>query len=174
MADPLSRALDDVVSRAAAAVRQAGWRYGLSPEEVDEVFQDVRIRLWNARGSEQISETSTSYVYKTAASAALDLIRRRRGGLPTESLDVVEPTAPALDPEQSLAATELGRAVNAAVDTIPATRRPVVRMYLMGYPREEIAALMGWTEAKTRNLLYRGLADLREALTARGIGPQIS
>jgi RNA polymerase sigma-70 factor (ECF subfamily) len=159
--DPLSRALDHVVSRAAAAVRQAGWRYGLSPEEVDEVFQDVRIRLWNARGSEQISETGTSYVYKTAASAALDLIRRRRSGLPTESLDVVD--APA---------TELGRAVDAAVDTIPASRRPVVRMYLMGYPREEIAALMGWTEAKTRNLLYRGLADLREALTARGIGPR--
>ena len=69
-------------------------------------------------------------------------------------------------------AMELGRAVNAAVDTIPVTRRPVVRMYLMGYPREEIAALMGWTEAKTRNLLYRGLADLRQALTARGIGPR--
>lgn len=173
MSDPLSRALDNVVSRAAAAVRQAGWRYGLSSEEVDEVFQDVRIRLWNARTSEQISETSTSYVYKTAASAALDLIRRRRGGVPTESLDVVgEAPGPTMDPEQSLAATELGRAVNAAVDTIPATRRPVVRMYLMGYPREEIAALMGWTEAKTRNLLYRGLADLREALTARGIGPR--
>jgi RNA polymerase sigma factor (sigma-70 family) len=171
VSDPLSRALDDVVSRAAAAVRQAGWRYGLSPDEVDEVFQDVRIRLWTARASEQISETSTSYVYKTAASAALDLIRRRRGGVPTESLDVVDAPTPDKDPEQTLAATELGRAVDAAVDTIPASRRPVVRMYLMGYPREEIAQLMGWTEAKTRNLLYRGLADLREALSARGLGP---
>ena len=100
MADSLSRALDDVVSRAAAAVRQAGWRFGLSPDEVDEVFQDVRIRLWNARGSEQISETSTSYVYKTAASAALDLIR---AGVAADcrpsSLDVVDAPAPALDPE---------------------------------------------------------------------------
>jgi RNA polymerase sigma-70 factor (ECF subfamily) len=43
-------------------------------------------------------------------------------------------------------------------------------MHLAGYPREEIARLMGWTEAKTRNLLYRGLADLRERLTAEGIG----
>jgi RNA polymerase sigma-70 factor (ECF subfamily) len=42
-------------------------------------------------------------------------------------------------------------------------------MYLAGYPREEIAALMGWSEAKTRNLLYRGLADLRERLTELGI-----
>ena len=37
---------------------------------------------------------------------------------------------------------------------------------------EEIAALLGWSEAKTRNLLYRGLADLRSALAARGIGPE--
>jgi len=42
-------------------------------------------------------------------------------------------------------------------------------MHLAGYEREEIAALLGWTEAKTRNLLYRGLAELREVLTGRGI-----
>lgn len=45
-------------------------------------------------------------------------------------------------------------------------------MYLAGYGREEIADLMGWTEAKTRNLLYRGLGDLRERLTQMGIGPE--
>jgi hypothetical protein len=32
---------------------------------------------------------------------------------------------------------------------------------------------MGWTEPKTRNLLYRGLADLRERLTSMGIGPEV-
>jgi len=31
---------------------------------------------------------------------------------------------------------------------------------------------MGWSEAKVRNLLYRGLADVRAALVQRGIGPQ--
>ena len=43
-------------------------------------------------------------------------------------------------------------------------------MYLAGHPREEISSLLGWSEAKTRNLLYRGLADLRGCLTAQGIG----
>jgi hypothetical protein len=32
--------------------------------------------------------------------------------------------------------------------------------------------LLGWTEAKTRNLLYRGLADLRERLIERGFRPE--
>jgi RNA polymerase sigma-70 factor (ECF subfamily) len=42
-------------------------------------------------------------------------------------------------------------------------------MHLMGHTREEIAELMGWTDAKTRNLLYRGMADLRERLLAEGV-----
>jgi hypothetical protein len=31
---------------------------------------------------------------------------------------------------------------------------------------------MGWTEAKTRNLLYRGLNELRLALGRLGVGPE--
>jgi DNA-directed RNA polymerase specialized sigma24 family protein len=44
-----------------------------------------------------------------------------------------------------------------------------VRMHLMGHSREEIARVLGWSEAKTRNLLYRGLADVRERLLAEGV-----
>jgi hypothetical protein len=45
-------------------------------------------------------------------------------------------------------------------------------MYLSGYDREEIADLLGWPEAKTSNLLYRGLADLRNlgVVTTRAAG----
>ena len=43
------------------------------------------------------------------------------------------------------------------------------KLHLEGYRRDEIEALLGWSEAKTRNLLYRGLSDLREFLVARGI-----
>jgi RNA polymerase sigma-70 factor (ECF subfamily) len=42
-------------------------------------------------------------------------------------------------------------------------------MYLAGYSRMEIADLMEWSEAKTRNLLYRGLDDLKTALSQTGI-----
>jgi len=33
----------------------------------------------------------------------------------------------------------------------------------------EIAEFLGWTEGKTRNLLSRGLADLRKILQERNI-----
>lgn len=57
------------------------------------------------------------------------------------------------------------------LERITPTRAPVARLYLAGYDRHEIARLMGWTEAKTRNLLYRGLADLRAELRKMGVDP---
>ena len=173
----LSLALEAAVARFGTMVRQVGRRYRLDESGVDEVMQEVRIRLWRARGtSEQVGETNTSYVYRTASTAALDILRRRRARQ-ADRHDAIEDdrtatdlTARNPDPHAALEGTELADRVARAIDEIPASRRPPVRMHLAGYPREEIAKLMGWTEAKTRNLLYRGLADLRERLTAEGIG----
>lgn len=107
--------------------------------------------------------------------AALDLIRGRRSRR-EEPIDVIANIAlrepdPSVAPDGSVEARELAAAVASAVERVTPSRRPVLRMYLAGYDRDEIAGLLGWTEAKTRNLLYRGLADLRELLTAQGIGP---
>lgn len=173
--DSVSPAIESALSRFAGMVRRVGLRHGLSEGDVDEVFQEVRIRLWHARGGdgEQISAVRSSYVYRTAVSAALDVIRRhRRARDETIEACADDPALAApVGPEQALAGSELAARVAEAIDTITASRRPVVRMYLAGYSREEIASLLGWSEAKTRNLLYRGLADVRACLTAWGIGP---
>ena len=170
--------LETVLSNFAGMVRRVGWRHRLSDADVDEVMQEVRIRLWRAQArSENTAYATASYVYKTAMSAALDLLRRRR----TRRADMVAPideheedpratVVPSAD--VAVEASELEEQVARAVETIPASRRPVVRMYLAGYHREEIAELLGWTEAKTRNLLYRGLSDLRERLSEWGISAE--
>jgi RNA polymerase sigma factor (sigma-70 family) len=170
--DQLSSALEGVLTNFAGMVKRVGWRHRLSDADVDEVMQEVRIRLWRARPTtEQISTSSASYVYRTAVSAALDIARRRRARR-TELSDPIDDQmgiAAVGGPLADAEGTELAEQVARAVDTIAPSRRPVVRMYLAGYPREEIAELMGWSEAKTRNLLYRGLADLRARLTEQGI-----
>jgi RNA polymerase sigma-70 factor (ECF subfamily) len=141
----LSLALEAAVARFGNMVRQVGRRYRLDESGIDEVMQEVRIRLWRARQAERHDSID--------------------GGDAVATL-----SAPHPDPHAALEGSELATRVARAIDEIPASRRPAVRMHLAGYPREEIATLMGWTEAKTRNLLYRGLADLRERLTAQGIG----
>jgi RNA polymerase sigma factor (sigma-70 family) len=172
--DPLSPALETVVSRFAGMVRGVGWRHRLSEADIDELMQQVRIRLWQAQGqSEQISQSPASYVYRTAVSAALDLMRRRRAQRVDQSVSLDDSGAVLpgkRNPQADLEFSELAQTVSRAIEEIPASRRAVVRMHLAGHPREEIAQLLGWSEAKTRNLLYRGLGDLRARLTALGVG----
>lgn len=158
-------------------VRRVAWSRGLDDAEVDEVLQEVRLRLWRARGtSEHTGPIPASYVYQAAVSSALDLLRRRRARgaerhVPIEDqADVLASSHPS--PAADVEASELAELVARAVDTIPASRRPVVRMFLAGYPREEIGELLGWSEAKTRNLLYRGLADLRARLAEWGVAQE--
>jgi RNA polymerase sigma-70 factor (ECF subfamily) len=169
----LSAELERVVARFAQLVREVGARHGLSAADVDEVFQDVRIRLWHARPDrEQISGLPALYVYRAAVSAARDVLRRRRRAeqrsLPLDD-SPPELMVAAQSPVRTLEREELLRSVERALEALAPPRRVVVRMHLRGYDRDEIAKALGWTDGKTRNLLYRGLADLRRRLEADGV-----
>jgi RNA polymerase sigma factor (sigma-70 family) len=157
-----------VVRRFEHRVRAIGYRYRLAPGELDELFQEVRIRLWKAlKEPSSIEGTSASYVYRTATSAAVDLIRRKRRNRAHVRFDPEVHGVPAPSPGDGRmwegAAEELAR----SLDRLDDRRRPVVRMYLAGYDHREIAELLGWTPGATRNLLYRGLADVKDDLRNR-------
>lgn len=173
-ADSLSPAIERALARAAAKVERVGWGHGLSAAQVDEIFQEVRIRLWRSLGtSERIESATPFYVYRTALSATVDLIRRRRRRREEDLSDAVEAVeAVSPRPDAAVESGELSERVFRIVDGLLESRRPVVRMYLAGYPPADIADFLGWSEAKTRNLLYRGLSDLRERLLEVGIGPE--
>lgn len=166
----LSAELEGAVERFRGMIASVGQRHGLSENEIDEVMQEVRLRLWRNRGEvETLRSVGSSYVYRTAVSAALDIIRARRARrtgldavLPLDGLDVVATQDATAEVEDR----ELADRVMAAVDQLATNRRPVVRMHLAGYEREEIARALGWSVGKVRNLLSRGLADLRAELAA--------
>jgi RNA polymerase sigma factor (sigma-70 family) len=172
----VSRALEDVVSRFDAFIRRSAHRHGLRGDEVDEVVQDLRLRMWKALGTaELIRRAKASYLCRSAISASIDLIRRRRArraeswSLDDDIAEVTPDTRNRAD--GPLDEKEVARAVHRALALLAESRRAVVRMHLAGYDRDEIAELLGWSEAKTRNLLYRGLADLRQVLASWGIRP---
>jgi RNA polymerase sigma factor (sigma-70 family) len=175
--DRLSQELESAIGRCTGIVKNLARSRGLGASDVDEVFQEVRIRLWQALESgEKIGAVPASYVYRTATSAAIDLIRRRRARR-EEALEVAHESQPmSMSPNPApdivVERTELGRVIFRAVDAIIASRRPVVRMYLLGYKLGEIGQVLGWSTAKTRNLLYRGLEDLRAKLSSLGVRPE--
>ncbi len=175
-ADEASAALDALIARCADKVRLVGQAHRLDPADVDEVFQEVRIRVWKAIGEgERIAGLPASYVYRTAESVALDFIRRRRARRAgsTDPIDMMAGLESRdLQGPDRLATRELGDLIEQSLGDLAENRRGVVRMYLAGYGTAEIGATLGWTEAKARNLVYRGLADLRAALSVRGVGAE--
>lgn len=162
------------MTRYSGVLRTVGARYRLPSADLDELAQEVRVRLWGALSTdERIIAVSPSYLYRAATTAAIDIVRRRRSARndSLEQVDDAELTARRAPetPDRDVSLRELSERIEEALRSITASRRPVVRMYLAGYSTSEIGELMGWTEAKARNLVYRGLADLRLRLRAMGI-----
>jgi hypothetical protein len=79
--DRSSLALEKLVRRYESRVRAVGHRYSLAGADIDELFQEIRIRLWKALESpDRIETVSAPYVHRAATTAAVDLIRRKRAG----------------------------------------------------------------------------------------------
>ena len=174
--DGVSSTIEALITRFRTMVRSVGARRGLVEADLDEVMQDVRIRLWQAgEGGKTLEELGSSYLYQVATTAALDLLRRRRARRANDTEDIREHTDLTTDtesPHDTVEGRELASKIDAALDTLAIDRRVAVRLHLSGYDREDIARMLGWTEARTRNLVYRGLDDLRRRLTDMGISPR--
>ena len=174
--DRVSSAIETLIARFRTMVRSVGARRGLVDADLDEVLQDVRIRLWQAgEGGKTLEELGSSYLYQVATTAALDLLRRRRARRADDTDDIREHTDVITDnasPHDAVEGRELASKIDAAIDTLSIDRRVAVRLHLSGWDRDDIARMLGWTEARTRNLVYRGLEDLRRRLTDMGISPR--
>lgn len=146
----------------------------------EDVEQEVKLKLWRLLSARTEIQHLPSYVYRVAYSVAVDQLRKIAvrpedqffaaddGESTTGELDRV-PASAAVEPERVAACREVAHIVNATVDALPDRRRQAVKLYLLGLNHFEIAESTGWSEATARNNLYRGLAELREALSARGI-----
>ena len=150
--------------------------------QIGDIEQEARLRLWRALEREKEFASPASYIYRIAVSATIDAVRRvnarREDQLRTaDSIDDDEMPAPhesAVEgevetPHAAAERRELMEKIAQAVASLPENRRRAVELHLQGLTLGDIAALLGWSEAKVRNLVYRGLDDLREALRREGI-----
>jgi DNA-directed RNA polymerase specialized sigma24 family protein len=72
-------------------------------------------------------------------------------------------------PHRELAFRELKQQVEVALASLGDDRRRATRAHLAGFQVTEIMGMYGWTYNRARNLIARGMADLRRELRARGI-----
>jgi RNA polymerase sigma factor (sigma-70 family) len=148
--------------------------------QFSDIEQEAQLRLWRALQSEREIQNPTSYLYRIAVTATLDAIRRVKAKREDQLLiaeeeeeETSEPhrlvTGPEHAPDLLAERRQVMRKVEAALARLPENRRRAVGLHLAGMTKQEIGDLLGWTESKARNLVYRGLQDLREQLRAEGV-----
>jgi RNA polymerase sigma-70 factor (ECF subfamily) len=142
----------------------------------EDLVQVALLRLVNLhRRGDGMTDFSPYYLKKVAYSVVVEEIRRRR--LPRRQEVALEEERPEThpatlqpDPEQLAASGEIGQAIRKCLGRLVRPRRLAVTLHLQGHRGAETARLLGWSAKRAENLIYRGLADLRACLEARGIG----
>ncbi|MFK7957719.1 MAG: RNA polymerase sigma factor [Lysobacterales bacterium] len=145
--------------------------------DVDDIEQEVRVRLWRALNTETSVTHAASYLRTVVNSALIDAVRRaqaressRRGGEFDEQMHSSHSSDAMTDPVQGdVRLSELSNLTEQSLQTLNPNRRRAVSLRLHGLAVNEIGQLCGWSSAKARNLVYRGLDQLREELSKRGI-----
>lgn len=145
--------------------------------DLDDIEQEVKIAVWKEiQKSEKEIRNLGSYVWRITYTTT-SKIMKRLGEQRKELIDLSAEERRAEEkfktdkkdlPDYQLQYQETARIVREAVDRLIESRRRVVKLYLSGMTAGEINGFFGWSDGKARNLLSRGLADLREKLRERG------
>jgi RNA polymerase sigma factor (sigma-70 family) len=174
---PRDAALEDLAHRYARLIRAIVSRVGgrAAANATDDVGQEVLLALWRRLDGEQPIEHPTSYVYKAAVRETLRLLRRARARAedPLEEGAAAEiadgPLRAEGDADRQLRARETRAAIDGCLAGLTSERAAAVRAHLAGFEAQEIMAFHGWPYQKARNLIARGMGDLRRCLSAKGI-----
>jgi RNA polymerase sigma-70 factor (ECF subfamily) len=145
-----------------------------SPEQVDELFQDVWMRVVEARGRYEASAKFTTWLYTIAHNRMMDHFRRNSLRA-VDSIDDVQEAAEALpvrpgeQPEAQAETREDLRRLAAAIAALPHAQREVfVMSEESGMSVPEIAEATGDNVEAVKSRLRYALKKLREALRDEG------
>ena len=164
----VNSALEELIRRYSRLIRTAVSRVSgeLASEEAEDIQQKVLISLWKATRGEQMPSHPSSYLYRAAVREAVRAMKARHAVLETELDDRRQDPQPS--PERTAESRELGEVIRNSIATLTPDRRRAVQAHLMGYSVQEIMTMMDWPYNKARNLIARGMADLRQELVRRG------
>lgn len=173
---PIDRQLSALLERHGARLRALVAQHchieqGLDPEDIE---QEVRIRLWRAMEREKNPALPASYIQRVVVTTVIDALRRvkpeQTTALPEAGQEVgIEALLDRVGPVRRASDGQRMGMVLAAIKALPERRRQPVRLALQGFTPEEIAELLDMTATMAKNLMYRGLYELRDRLREAGL-----
>jgi len=157
---------DIVLNKFTRFIRGNIQKFNLPKEGIDpdDIFQEVRIKIWKLLSDEKKIINYSSYIKKIVDSSVIDHIRkmrRERGLLLRQKHKTISEWKSSYE-TGSFYDEDLKKMMTETIGALLESRRKVVKLFLLNLTIEEIASLYCWSRDKTRNLLYRGLSDLKK------------
>lgn len=126
--------------------------YCSSPEDKEDLFQDIVLQLWRAYGSFNGDARISTWIYRVALNTAITRLRKetkreKYEGLGDHTLEV----AAADNKEEHEQVLQM----YAAIKKLPAVDRAITILYMDGHSYREIAGVMGLSESNVGFLLNK-------------------
>lgn len=142
-------------------------------EDAEEAAQDAFLALW--RGIDRFRQESSlsTWIYRLAANACIDLIRRRKKSAGSISLDdeelFVDAQDPAPQPHELAEQREAQRALREGLMSLPPEYRSILILReIEGLSYSEIAAVQELELGTVKSRISRGRTLLRNFLSVSG------
>lgn len=164
--DALLRQYDRLIR---AIVARLGRRFGVRRDSYlvqDDIAQEVRFDLWKQVARGQEIEFPATYIYKATIRETVRALRRMTSR-EMESIDedgAAGQVVDGADPFKILIARDQFKGILAGIRALAPERQAAVRAHLEGFEFQEVMLMHGWSYQKARNLVARGMADLRAGL----------
>jgi RNA polymerase sigma-70 factor, ECF subfamily len=161
-------AFAELVSSHADQVYGALRRFGLNPDEADEVAQEVFVRAWRGLKRFQGRAKLSTWLYRIAFNEAQRVLSRRRPagtGAADEQSAAAVPADELHSPDVQALDREFDQVLDRALSQLPPEWRvAVVLRDLEGLSTSEAAEIAGVRQAAFKSRLHRGRMQLRELL----------
>ena len=164
-------AFEELVSRHQHAVIGTVAKMLGSPNEAEDIGQQVFIRIWKSAKRYQPKAKFTTWMFTITRNLVFNEMRRRQRK-PAVSMNereeeyhIATPDENVATPAEATLQNELEEAVDAAIQALPEKQRMavVLRRY-EELPYEEIAGILELSLPAVKSLLFRARAQLKENL----------
>lgn len=144
-----------------------------SPEDAADAAQEAFLSAWKGLPSFREEAGFSTWLYRLACNASIDLLRRRRrqrGGLSLDGGETVaDPADPAPTPHEQAERMELRRAVEAGLAQLgDSHRQALILREMQELSYEEIAAVLEVDLGTVKSRISRARSALRKILLQNG------
>lgn len=130
-------------------------------EDAKDASQEVFLRLYRNLGKVESEGNLQAWLYRVTVNVCHDYGRKRKASARLE--DVPDPVSALDDPQQSMAGSERARVLRLSLRALSAKEREaLVLRDLEGLSTEEVARVLGSSEATVRSQISKARVKMRE------------